>query len=314
MGRWNEREHPRHLRGSGRNSGRFRDKTGSDWAQRISEQIGLEIGGAVAELGRDRGDGTRTVTAQQLAAASDLIQPGMLEFEASPGQWVPVHEVLPWGKGGAKVMFSAHNGREVWTMARVKPAGTPVRPFDSPAPRIGKPRGDGTYEVTGAELYARAGELEGRINYHPHSDDGARLLDPRPVMFIDGNDRTVDIREAINVGSLLRHDSRVVISYLDEPTQEQQFFEMRVESGLESEETLGDLLSHPDRYEGKFEIYNPTTDTWDLLQSVEYDEDEWTGEDIIKVWFGEAGDEGSYELPDDPAMTVKIRPTGRRAP
>lgn len=315
---WNERDHPRHRKGTGRNAGRFRDKTGGGWAQRISDQIGRVVGSdAVADLGTDRGDNTRTVTMEQLRAAGDLIQPGMWEIQTAGGQWMPVESVQPWGQG-VKVMYSGHNGQAVWEVARIKPAGAPVREFDSPAPRVGTPRGDGTYEITTAELLTHAAELEGRIQYHPRSDDGKRLLDPRPILFIVGHDRAVTIKEATNVGSMLLPDRLVVFSYLDEPTEAEQFFEMRLASGVESEETLEDLMAHSERYSGRFEVFDPTADGtpgslavgWDVLQSVEYDEDEFTGEDVIVVWVGEVGEEQRLQFPDDPSIKLRIRPIG----
>lgn len=299
-GHWNPRLHPRD-----RNTGRFSDS----WVGRISDAIEGSLG-VLGGLGRDRGDHSRTVDPSDLAAAAPHIRPGMLEYQDPNGdQWHPVHSVGPWGRGGVQVMHGPGGGFQTFSPLRVRPAGVELTKVD--APRVGVPRGDGTYEATPQELVENASRLEGKIEYYPWNDAGTKLLSPRLVRFIQAhNDKGLTLYERSNVTTLLsmdRQDRRpVVIRYVGEPTQDEQFFDLRLASGVESEESVDDLLTHEKRYIDKVEVYDPESGDWGTFQGIEYDEDD-SGVEFVRVWVGQVGAETPIDLYQN---TVRIRPVG----
>lgn len=305
---WDPRKHPRDW-----NNGQFTES----WIDRLSRRIGsADIADVLGGLGRDRGDSTRTVTTEQMLAAADLIRPGMLEYQDRwSGDWHPLSKVEPHGVPAAHGMMLRRdkvNGQIYWGQVRIRPAGAEITPHAGPAPRIGTAQGDGTYAVTGADLREHAAELEGRISYIPRSDDQTRRLTPVPATFLEpaasGNGVTI---HHMGYSTLLRDDSKVLISYNDEPTDEQQFFELRLASGVESTEAAEDLERHAEQYAGKIDVYNPDTGEWWEFEHAEYDADDYTDEDILVVWLrNEAGETDKMVLPDVSGSygTVRIRP------
>jgi hypothetical protein len=272
------------------------------------------------DLGRDRGDGTRTVTTEQVLAARASIRPGMYDYQDRwTGEWHPLHGVDPHGVAGAHGMAlssSPTSAQIYWDRVRIKPAGQPVQPHAEPAPRIGIPQGDGTYLITGQELAQHGAELEGRIDYIPRGGAGDSRLEPREVVFIEPGKGSGVFLGQFGSTSLLRGDSEVLISYHGEPTDDQQFFEMRMATGLESDEDPEDLLTHDRRYIGNIEVQDPETGQWAVYRGGEYEEDELTGQDVIHIWVGEPGGESKIVLPDNPRGgygRIRIRPVSGQA-
>lgn len=228
---WNERDHPRHSRGSNE-GGRFRDRgvPGFRWAQRISDEIG--------------------------------------ERRNPEGPLGPVAPI----PGNYKAR-GTRGGTPVWPYELVADDRASQTPID----QIGRDRGDGTREATGAELAAQAVQLPGRIERR--LSDGTWEPVDKVMPHLDGNGITLSRR---NSGTMYLADSVVVFKEVGAITDEDRFFEMRMGIGGESEESAADVARHIDRYKGKVVVQDPNTGTWSVLEDaeefpdVDTEDDEWS--------------------------------------